>query len=299
MYQENGWGLVQRSVESKTEEFDGFQLTRLSLRIPNLAPQFDGYKIVQLTDLHYGPVTSAEHIRRAVKISSNCNPDVVVLTGDYLQLTSTGFYNLFATKVSPKMFRWKEHRRQTRHRTEELAQILGQLQAPDGVFAVVGNHDYMEGVGTVRRKLGPHISWLINQTASISRNGAQLLIGGIDDDGRGKPDLNASLDFSAFENSSEVVAAKVLLAHNPDVLTYQNAQRISEVDLLLAGHTHGGQICLPWYGPLATRTVQKKHVRGLSWYKNTPVFVSNGAGYGAITVRILCPPEVVVIELCR
>ena len=160
---------MSRPKLSTTSARDGlFQVTSLDLHIQDLPDVFDGYRIAQLTDFHYGPATPLEHIEKAARRTQEFNPDLLCLTGDFIQLHPVGFYQVLATKVNPKLFRWGKYRRHVRHHIERLAAVLATIPTRDGQVAIFGNHDYMEGLGTVRRKLGTEITWINNTTRFIN-----------------------------------------------------------------------------------------------------------------------------------
>lgn len=276
------------------ETQDGlFTLTEAELSIKNLPVCFDGYRLVQLTDLHFGGLTDREHIATAVKIAKDTKPDIVLLTGDFVQVGATGLRQRFATKLNPKVFRWPEYRRQVRSYAQELRSLLRPLQAPDGMLAVFGNHEYHEGIGTIRRQLPREIVWLRNSTHCVARSGGALIFAGTDDVKLGQPDLAACTSFPRLL----VPTSNILLSHNPDIVLDPKNSLISSFELMLSGHTHGGQICLPGGRSLITRTKQKEHVSGLSYFGNTAVYVNRGVGYGGLPIRTFCRPEVLAITL--
>ncbi len=278
------------------EKFDGrFTLTEARLEVADLPECLDGYRMVQLTDLHFGGLTQAEHIRKAVEIATSTDPDLVLLTGDFVQVGSTGLRHRLATKVNPRVFRWPEYRRQVRAYAQELNALLKPLQPRDGMLAVLGNHEYHEGIGTIRRQLPREITWLKNSMHCVVRSGGALIIAGTDDVRLGEPDLEACTAFPKLL----VPSSKILLSHNPDIVLNKQSELISSFDLMLCGHTHGGQICLPGGKALITRTKQKRHVSGLSTFGSTSVYVNRGVGYGGLPYRTFCRPEILAITLRR
>ena len=207
------------------------------------------------------------------------------------------------------------YRRTVRTLAEELGELLSELAPADGTFGVFGNHDYNEGIGSIIRKLPKNIRWLTNSFALIQKSEQALLLVGIDDYNRGKPNLSSAFGFPAETKSERRVCEpalgqaswqrqepapffKLLLSHNPDVTISKDRALLRHADLLLCGHTHGGQLCLPYWGPVITRTKQKNYLSGLHEHSAAPaVYVNRGVGYGMIGYRLLCPPEILVIEL--
>lgn len=283
----------QSRLKITFEQRKPFRLTFIDIELRELPPEFEGYLLTQFTDLHYGPFTKAGHLRQAVEIAAGYNPDLLLMTGDYLQYSGTGLRHIFATRFNPIIFRWTDYRRAVRTLAEELNEILSPLQPPDGVIAIAGNHDYTEGLGTIRRKLSSKIIWLNNSATLIKRGESSLSIAGLDDLRYGNPDIKQTLDQAKAGNSF----FRILLSHSPDLTLLPQAQGLADIDLILSGHTHGGQICLPPFGPIVTRTRQRKHFSGLSYFNSAAVYVTNGLGYGGLPIRLFCPPEITFVRL--
>lgn len=250
-------------------------------------------RIVQLTDLHFGPCTNKETVSRAISITNELKPDIIALTGDYVQFSTTGIRQILATKVSPKLFRWTEYRREVRKLCKELSNKLSKLENINNAYGVFGNHDYHEGLGTIVRQFPKEINWLVNDTKTYK----DISISGLDDYRQGKPDIKSMNSKRSNNETLKSENFKLLLAHNPDTITLDEEQSLEQYDLILCGHTHGGQICLPNKKALVSRTKQKTHIKGLSYYGNTPVYVSRGIGRGGLPIRLNCPAEIVLIQV--
>jgi predicted MPP superfamily phosphohydrolase len=206
-------------------------------------------------------------VRRAADLATAAQPDVIVLTGDYVT-RSTKFMRSGAA-------------------------ALAKLSAPLGVIAVLGNHDYWTDPDVVghllRDTAGARV--LKNETEVLERSGEYLAIAGLDDPVTRNDDLDRTL--AAVPPSCPVV----LLAHTPDI-----APKAAErgVDLVLAGHTHGGQVVLPWIGPPIVNSKHGKRLAsGLAQVKGTKVYTNRGVGMAIVPIRINCPPEVALITLRR
>lgn len=277
---------------------NGFLLSTLRISVPELPECFDGFRLLQLTDLHYGPVTKLSHIRKAVELSNSLAPNVVLLTGDYIQNFHVGIKHFLHTKVNRGPFRWSRYRRQVRDLAVELGRELENLDVNAKIIGVFGNHDYLDGLSTIMRYLPANVEWLVNEQVHIENQGERVGIYGLDDLWRGQASLKDSLLPSEDDYLSKEPFLKILLSHNPDIILSPDEHLISEMDLMLSGHTHGGQICLPGWGPIISRTSQKTHVKGLSYHRDTAVYVSHGVGYGLLPLRLGCPPEIVLLELC-
>lgn len=231
--------------------------------VPDLPPAFRGYRIAFLSDTHVAAFmrkvlydTCAEQIRAA-------NADLILLGGDYVT--------------------W------ARHITLMAARLTDGLNPPDGMYAVLGNHDYWadaDGVVTALTMRG--VRFLHNQSVRIERDRGAIYVGGIDEIYRGKPDVAATL--SAIPHD----APRIVISHHPDIVDYIGDDRI---DLLLAGHTHGGQICVPFFGPILVPSVHEtRYAAGFFQQRNLLMYV--GRGIGAVPpIRILCRPELPIFEL--
>ncbi|HJU88705.1 MAG TPA: metallophosphoesterase [Gemmatimonadaceae bacterium] len=215
---------------------------------------------------------------RAVRAAAADDPDLVVHLGDY------GYSYKRSRSAS---------RRGYRRSMARLTPLLRTLRARDGVVALLGNHDYYYDAGGVRdwlESLGMHV--LVNAPYVLQRGSARVVLLGIDDAGEGCIDVGRAL-LGAPDD-----ATRILLSHNPDgVYTIEPGHRISGV---IAGHTHGGQIVLPWYGAIATfcRICGRRTATGWVPNDHAPLYVTKGVG-GMIPVRLNCTPEVLLVRLRR
>ncbi len=241
-------------------------LTHQPIALARLPADFSGLRVVHLTDIHHGLYMPLEQVERAVELANGLQPDVVALTGDFVS-------------NSPKYI-WP------------VAQALAKLQARLGVFAVLGNHDYRVGADKVAGALETQgIEVLRNRNVSLRRNGSAVAVAGVDDLGYGEADMKAAL------RGAEQVPCTVLLSHNPAVLPWAAA---CGVDLVLSGHTHGGQMDLP-------RVRKALHRRGLrvpmrfrhGWDQagETQIYISRGIGTVVVPLRLRCPAEIPVLRL--
>ncbi|MEP6923313.1 MAG: metallophosphoesterase [Pyrinomonadaceae bacterium] len=240
------------------------QLTveRQQIWLNRLPAQFDGWRVVLLSDIHHSPLTDAEQIEKTVKITNSLRPDIIVLTGDYV--THEVEY------IAP------------------VAEMLGKLQALHGVYAVLGNHDHWTDAAMVTDLFRANqIPVLINEGFRFELNGASVWLCGVDDMMVGLADLDLALSGSRADEF------KFLLCHNPSIL------RLAErkgVDFIVSGHTHGGQIRLIKDADdlLLPRT---RRASGLLKRRNTQVYISRGIGTVVLPIRYQCPPEITLLEL--
>jgi predicted MPP superfamily phosphohydrolase len=230
--------------------------------LPRLPRAFDGFRIVQLSDIHHSPFTSIKQIERAVETANGLQPDMIALTGDYVS---------------------KERRY-----AAPCAELLGTLNARHGVFAVLGNHDHWTDAALITDLFRAEgITMLVNQGMRFEKDDAAFWLAGVDDTMVGLEDLSLAL---AGASADEM---KLLLAHNPVIL--RKAARAG-VDLVLSGHTHGGQVNLRSEQRESGRP-RRRHVKGLARQDETQIYITRGLGTVVLPVRFGCPPEVSLLEL--
>ena len=237
-------------------------LEQVTLRLPALPPRLDGLRIGQITDMHLGLPHTGRNLRWAVAQMQRERPDLLVLTGDFAGV---------------------------RRAIPDLPAFLRELNAPLGIYAVPGNHDYWEGLPDLRAALALlGIPLLMNEHRRLSWNGADLWLVGIDDIWDGRPDLAAALRGVPRD------AFTLLLAHAPDVADEAARHGFAAQ---LSGHTHGGHLRLPFAGPFARPRFGLRYVMGYYSVGAMALYVSRGLG-GA-PLRLLCRPEATVCTLRR
>jgi predicted MPP superfamily phosphohydrolase len=244
------------------------QLTVEYVTIPvsGLPSAFDGFRMVQMSDFHLYPLTKPELVQRAVKISNELEPDLVVLTGDYV---------------------WHEV-----EAIHDLLPILADLRAPFGVYSIMGNHELWTDPNEVKTAFEEQdMPLLINQGVTLRRGDEHIFLVGLDDGWSGHPDLEAAL---VNAESGETV---ILLYHEPD-LADQIAQD-GRVAVQLSGHSHGGQVQFPNSGPLLTPYLSWKYPQGLYRVDDLWLYTNRGIGVTNIPWRYNCPPEITLITLTR
>ena len=241
-----------------------FRLTveHQQIQLRRLPRELDGFRVVQLSDIHHSPFTSREQIERAVETANSLQPDIIALTGDYIS---------------------KE-----RAYAAPCAELLGALRARRGVYAVLGNHDHWTDAALITDLFRAEgITVLINQGMRFANNGAAFWLAGVDDTMVGLEDLPLALAGSSDHEF------KLLLAHNPIIL--RRAARAG-VDLVLSGHTHGGQVSLRSERNAAGRP-RRRLLKGLVRQGETQIYITRGLGTVVLPVRFGCPPEVSLLEL--
>ncbi len=247
------------------EPYD-YLVSETDVFIRELPRRFEGFRITQLTDVHHSRILGLDEVRRVVRLAQQTKPDMFVLTGDY-----TTSYRRFI---------------------EPCAEALSALNAPEGVWAVLGNHDhYTDPELTTRALERRHITVLNNDHTTLRRGPDAIQLSGIDDWTWNAVDWVRA--FSGLKTNTPTI----LLSHQPRVLDLAETRNVS---LILSGHTHGGQVNLPWLGaPARFATKDLKYTRGLFRSGDTQLYVSSGTGVIGLPVRFGVRPEIAVLCLKR
>ena len=254
-------------VDALAIEPHWFQTTRPVIPVNHLSPAWDGVRIAQITDIHVGRLSSLDDARRIVEMTNDLHPDIVVLTGDYVSRADAI--------------------------THALVEVFRDLRTKRK-FAVLGNHDYWSNAKAVIASLETAgIPMLTNRHYILDRRNQSLCIAGVDDYWSATPGPNVA---DALRGVGEEVP-RILLSHNPDYAERLPAR--PRVDLMLSGHTHGGQVKLPLLGPLKLPIEHRKYAEGLVPGPRCPVFVSRGLGMVGVPMRFNCRPELPLITLRR
>jgi predicted MPP superfamily phosphohydrolase len=232
------------------------------ITLPNLPRAFDGFTLLQLTDLHVD--MSREFVQTLIEVVRPLDYDVCVLTGDYRART----FGPFAATLDG-LQRLREHLKNT-------------------TYAVLGNHD------TIRMAPGMEAMGyrlLLNEWAKLQRDGETIYLAGIDD-----AHYYRMENFHRAAQDIPTEACSILLSHTPEA--YRHAAH-ADFNLMLCGHTHGGQICLPGGVPIITDAdCPRALARGGGWrYQDLIGYTSVGAGSCIVDVRLNCPPEIVLHRL--
>jgi uncharacterized protein len=247
------------------------ELRRLDIPVVGLHPDLDGLRIAHLADLHVGaPGFNAHTLRRAVDMTRDEAPDLICLSGDL---------------------------RSRLRGDRPLRRQLRRLDAPHGSYAVLGNHDYAHARDPFAdgRPLADlddtPVRLLVDERADVVVGRARLAIAGVDPRraGRDRPPYDAS------RLARQPADAKVLLAHYPD--TFDDL-RPGQFDLVLSGHLHGGQICLPYPGgKVYLHTPRSRYREGLYGRDGTLMHLSRGVGTTVVPFRFAARPELAVLTL--
>jgi uncharacterized protein len=239
--------------------------------LPRWPQAFNRFTIALLSDFHYDPYFSVHPLHAAIPMVNGLRPDLIVLTGDFVSVPAFG------------------DERKAAFAAEPCARLLREMAAPLGLWAVLGNHDDNTDPEHVTRALqAENIQVLANQSVSIERGGGRFWLAGVNDVIGGTADLTATLRTVPRDE------AVVLLAHEPDFA--DEACRFP-IDLQLSGHSHGGQVRLPFLPPLYLPEMARKYVLGTYQVGPLPLYTNAGLGTVTVPVRLNCPPEITLLTL--
>jgi len=267
-------GLALYSAEVARHWVD---VTHHDVRLKGLPEAFDGMRVVQLSDIHLDEFSEPYFIREVVHRINSMQPDMVLVTGDYIS----------ESYVTPKNFAigaaW------------QCANILKELTCPH-VYTILGNHDVgvsTRQVSTALRDNG--IPVLINAYVPIERDGARFWLAGLQDPVVGIPEPDLAVPEKIRNIPNEPV---LLMCHAPDYVdTLLKHPAGQAVDFMLSGHTHGGQVRFPFVGALELPVMGRKYVEGLFELGHLQLYVNRGIGTIGLPFRLNCPPEISVFTL--
>ncbi|MFH1090112.1 MAG: metallophosphoesterase [Pseudomonadota bacterium] len=257
------------------------RLVRTSIWLDRLPEAFDGLKIGLITDIHSGSLVPQSLIRGGVDLIKAQQPDLIFLTGDFI--------------TGASLFAWGRMGEFKPKYLETCLEELSRLSAPLGQFAVLGNHDFWSGPEAVRAVhaglTGLGVQVLRNEALRLTRKGQGLTLAGVDDYWNNTCDIDRCLK----DQPQDVCT--ILLSHNPDI--NRDVSSVDQrVDLIVSGHTHGGQVVLPFIGsPFMPSYFGQKYRVGLVQDPGRQTFVSRGLGVFMVPLRLNCPPEVNLITL--
>jgi uncharacterized protein len=239
------------------------EVRSVSMPLPHLAPAFSGYRVVQLSDIHADRWMTTDRIAKIVGQVNQLKPDLVVLTGDFVTHSAEEF--------SPNLA------------------ALSQLNPVDKTLAVMGNHDAWTNSTIVQSALeAAGVQVLNNQVAALQRKSAQLFIAGVNDVWARRDRLDQVLAALPSEG------AAILLAHEPDFA--EQSAATGRFDLELSGHSHGGQVKLPFVKRIVPPLANKYPI-GQYKVGNMIQYTNRGVGMSGLPLRFNCRPEITVFTL--
>ncbi len=249
-------------------EARSLRVNRVTFRSADLPPAFDGLRVAFVSDIHYGSFVSRRRVRATVDRVNALHPDLIVLGGDYI------------------------YRKQSASDIEFVFDELARLRAPLGVYGVLGNHDHAlleVNVAPVMAAAG--VKELYDDGVWLRRDGSRLRLSGLSGVAEDRQTVAQALDDATAEDFV------LLVDHSPDVAESLGG---APVDLLLAGHTHGGQVtAFGLWAPFVPSRYGQKYRVGLVTDGPVPVFVTTGVGTIVLPLRFFARPEVVLLTLRR
>lgn len=249
------------------------QIVPVTLKIAGLPAAFSNYRIVQLSDFHFREYTEAYFLEEVVRRTNALQPDLVVLTGDYV--SRAPLPRSFAIRCG-----------------YACAELLQKNLVCALRYAILGNHDAAVSGPAVADALVSHnIPILKNSAVPIERDGKRIWLAGLADALWERPDPSAAMPKSAALNTEPVI----LLCHEPDFVDQMMSYPFAAI---LAGHTHGGQVRIPGLRPIFLPELGKKYLEGYYPLVNgSQLYVNRGIGTVGVPFRLFCPPEITVFTL--
>ncbi|HOM03570.1 MAG TPA: metallophosphoesterase [Acetivibrio sp.] len=242
------------------------KVTYIKVKDSDIPDSFDGKRIVFASDIHHGPYFSRERVRNMVEKVNSLNPDIIFVGGDYVE--------------------------KSREYIKPCFEELSHLEAPLGRFGVLGNHDYYRNGELVRQSMKEAgITLLDNAAQWITYGSGRIKVCGVGYFNRYLYPIESYLEDVGEDDFV------ILLSHDPD---YAETIRNYKIDIVLSGHTHGGQVTLfGLWAPYIPSIYGQKYRTGVADTKYTRVYVSNGVGTSGIPIRFFARPEIVVLELVK
>lgn len=237
------------------------EITSHEVPMSDLAASLDGLVVVHVTDIHYGPWNRPGHLAPLIQKINALKPDIVAITGDLVSIS--------------------------RRAIPACARALGEIRSRLGTFAVLGNHDVWVGAVAVRQALEEQGIMVLSNSACQPSQDTPLWLAGVDPMTM-RPDPRAAL--AGIPNGHYTI----LLSHSPDILAEEG---VAKADLVLAGHTHGGQVRIPFIGPLFIPSrFGTKYDQG--WFEDagTRMYVNRGLALLFWPSRFHCPREIAVFK---
>ncbi|MGH4051165.1 MAG: metallophosphoesterase [Clostridium sp.] len=255
------WMLIEAQV---------FKIRRIKIKNKKIPKKFSNFKIIFISDIHYGKYFRNNRLINIVKKINKLEPDIIIMGGDYLDISVKSKKDV--TKYLDKEF-----------------EVLKKLRAELGIFTVLGNHDYFIGKENLLNKINSSSFKILKNTKElISIEGYSIQITGLDDLIEGNPEVNV-----LKKNSNNFTIA---ISHNPDF--FSDYKNVIEYDLGLSGHTHGGQVT--FFGLCAPYTSSKygqRYLKKIVHEENRDIVLTSGIGNGMLPIRFFATPEIVEITL--
>jgi uncharacterized protein len=246
------------------------RVEHVRLKLARLSPAFFGMRVAQISDIHMGGWMNAERLEHVVELTTQQKPDVLLLTGDFLI--------------------GREFNSDSEEHLQAIINVLSPLTKSVPSFGILGNHDYWTDVHAVSEMLlSCDVKELTNSVFTLSRGSELLHLCGVDDIWEGDVRLDAVTD-KLKDNS-----AAILLAHEPDFADI--SAQTHRFDVQISGHSHGGQVVFPFFGPPVLPYLGQKYPSGLYQVGNMLQYTNRGVGMARLPIRFNCPPEITIFHL--
>lgn len=267
-------GVAAIAIDGVVLEPNVPRIVRRELALRRWPGALNGFTIALLSDFHYDRNFSIHPLEAAIGMVGTLKPDLIALAGDFVSMPFLASNDEKAASFA-----------------EPCARLLAKMNAAEGLWAVMGNHDFLTDARTVTHALEAQgITVLANRSVGISRQGARFWLGGVNDV------LSRTADLEQTILGIPEDEATILLAHEPD---YADVVTQFPVDLQLSGHSHGGQVRLPLMPPLYLPDMAKKYFLGLYQLGALTLYTNAGLGTVGVPVRLNCPPEITLLTLHR
>ena len=251
-------------------EAQAYRVRRVKIKNNKIPKSFNGFKIVFISDIHYGKLFRAKRLISIVNRINKLDPDIIIIGGDYLDISVKGKKDL------------------SKYLDEEIM-ILRKLKAKQGIFTVLGNHDYYKRRESLLDAIhSSSFKLLKNSKEFINKGEDSIELIGLDDLVQGKPDVNI---LKVSTNNFTIV-----ISHNPDF--FSDYKNLINYDLALSGHTHGGQVTFfGLYAPYTSSKYGQRYVKKIVYEDNREIILTNGIGNGILPIRFFAIPEIIEIKL--
>ncbi len=245
----------------------GLKTKEYAIFTTDLPDGFDGLKIVHFSDIHYNRSITVDKLKMVVDEINLINPDIVVFTGDLIDKNG--------------ILRERDY--------DNLINLLLKINAKYGKYAVMGEHDYKKDKDKVIKIYeDANFKYLANDYDIVyNKNNEKIFIGGIDNVTNRQDDLNKTMEY--FKDNEDI-KYKIILVHEPDIS--DEIVKDYDVDLILAGHSHNGQVRIPYVGPLYTPMYGKKYYDNYYNLDGTELYVSSGIGVTLFDFRLFNHPSI-------
>lgn len=292
------------SADDKNSDYwfdtNRLEIVSKTINIPRLPPSFAGYRIGFLTDIHHGTWLDPGLLESCLAAIQNAKVDLLLLGGDYVYGPPNSKRRFVHVVRNPAFSINAPSHRLIKMIASDLAERLSPvaMACPDGAIAVLGNHDRWHHPTCVIDALTRDpFTLLMNSSTTISRGTSHLTVIGVEDYLTGRPYLPKIAKTSPRDEE-----IRILISHNPDYVPVAHQESPQRFDLILCGHTHGGQINLPLVGAIIYNVEHRSLAESLSAWRTedgrvSPVYTSRGIGVVEMPFRFRCPAELTILTL--